>query len=245
MNNKPYYLAYEERYQKVYEAGARNWGHSAEDEILVKTLSQWVEKNDLYGKGIIEFACGEGASGVILSELGCIYYGVDIAPSAVDKAADLLRKYPNSRVAQLDMVNQAVHESFDGAIDVMGLHMLVTDSDRKKYLENAYRALKAGAPMLFFRESFRSDMEEIRIESFEQWKAVTCCDYQTPEPRVVNDGDKEVEVWIPCVPARAKSKSGYMCEMEAIGFVVDDFIEMDINNQCVYSASIFVHKPWQ
>lgn len=73
---KPYYLAYENRYKKIFEAGADHWGHTPDDEILYATLEKWVYKNNLFGKRIIEFACGEGACGVILSKLGCYYHGV-------------------------------------------------------------------------------------------------------------------------------------------------------------------------
>lgn len=82
---KPYYMAYEKRYQAVFSAGAERWGHSPNDDVLYNTLKSWVEENDLKGKSIIEYACGEGACGVILSELGCNYHGVDISPSAIEK----------------------------------------------------------------------------------------------------------------------------------------------------------------
>ena len=77
--NKPYYLAYEDRYRRVFEAGIELWGHSPDDETLVRTLAEWVEENDLAGKTVVEFACGEGAAGVILSKLGVRYRGFDIA----------------------------------------------------------------------------------------------------------------------------------------------------------------------
>ena len=63
MENTPYYMAYENRYQKVYEAGAERWGHSPDDVELIATLTKWVDENQLKGKRIIEFACGEGSSG--------------------------------------------------------------------------------------------------------------------------------------------------------------------------------------
>lgn len=68
--NKPYYLAYESRYQTVFSAGIEYWGHSPDDEILVSTLQKWVGKNNLVGKKVIDFACGESACGVVLSKFG-------------------------------------------------------------------------------------------------------------------------------------------------------------------------------
>ncbi|MBQ7314046.1 MAG: methyltransferase domain-containing protein, partial [Clostridia bacterium] len=99
--NKPYYLAYEDRYRRVFEAGIELWGHSPDDEILVRTLAEWVEENDLAGKTVVEFACGEGAAGMILSKLGVRYHGFDIAPSAIEKAQERLRDFPDARVERL------------------------------------------------------------------------------------------------------------------------------------------------
>lgn len=243
MSNMPYYFAYENRYQKVYEAGAEYWGHSPDDYVLASTLRKWIEDNKLQGKKVIEFACGEGASGVILSKFGCIYHGFDIAPSAIEKTKTALKDFPSATVTQLDMVNQRTDEIYDAALDVMGFHMLVTDSDRNNYLLNAFSSLNPGAPMLFFRESYSTNAYEGSVGSFDDWKVISSSDYDTPEKRTAKCGKKEVEVYIPLVPARANNKQGYMYEMQKAGFVVDDFIEMDINMQCPYSASIFVHKP--
>lgn len=243
MSDKPYYLAYEARYQKVFAAGVDYWGHGTENEILAAALEKWVDINQLKGKKIIEFACGEGASGVLLSRLGCFYHGIDIAPSAVDKTKKALRDFPNARVSLLDMVKETTGEVYDAALDCMGFHMLVTDSDRIAYLSNAYNSLKSGTPMLFFRETYRREVYNGSVESLEQWKTITGDDYDTPKQRFTKNGDKEVEVWIPLVPARARTKEGYIAEMDNAGFIVDDFVEMDINEQCPYSASIYVHKP--
>ncbi len=236
----PYYMAYENRYQKVFSAGAICWGHSPNDDILIRALSRWVADNNLKGKRIIEYACGEGSCGIILSKLGCIYHGVDIAPSAVEHASLALAGFPSASVSQLDMVNERVNEKYDAALDVMGFHMLVTDDDRLKYLANVNGSLTSGAPALFFRESYRKDAYSGQVMSFDEWKQISGSDYETPEPRKV--GQSDIVINIPLVPARAKNKADYIAEMEAAGFVVDEFIEMDINMQCPYSASIYVHK---
>lgn len=238
--DKPYYLAYESRYQKVYAAGVEIWGHSPEDEILAATLEKWVKDNELAGKNVLEFACGEGGCGVILSKLGCRYHGVDIAPSAVKKAGDVLKAFPHARVMQLDMVRERVGETYDAALDCMGFHMLVTDRDRSAYLHNAFLSLKKGAPMLFFRESYRANAYDGGVESFEQWKKICGEDYDTPGLRSDKEGH---EVWIPLVPGRAKSKEGYIKDMQAAGFCVEHFMEMEMNCENPLSASIYVRKP--
>ena len=206
-------------------------------------MTKWVEEHSLRGKKIVEFACGEGANGVILSKLGCIYHGIDIAPSAVEKAKYELQDYPNASAEVLDMVNQKVSGHFDAALAVMGLHMLVTDEDRHKYLQHVFESLCEGSPILFFRESFRTDWVERSVGSFSEWKSISGSDYDTPEQRFVEHGNAKVEVLVPIVPARAKNKEGYLAEMNEAGFVVDEFIEMATSHKISLSVSIFVHKP--
>ena len=245
MSEKPYYLAYEERYRKVYEAGLERWGHAPDNEALVSALTEWVDENQLRGKRIIEFACGEGASGEILSELGCVYHGVDIAPSAVEKASIALEHYPNASVSLLDMVNDRVTGVYDAAIDIMGFHMLVLDSDRAKYLKNAFNCLKNGAPMLFFKQSYRHDApasNEI-IETIEQWTAITGEDYITPNIRTAPHTGTDIEVNIPLVPARAKNIDGYINDFTNAGFIFDSYTEEELNDQNPYSVTMYVHKP--
>ena len=243
--SEPYYKAYEKRYQAVFAAGAERWGHSPDNEVLYNTLKSWVEENHLQGKSIIEYACGEGACGVILSELGCVYHGVDISPSAIEKSKKLLQAYPNATVEVLDMVKETVHEKYDAALDCMGLHMLVTDNDRYLYLKNAYNSLKENSPMLFFRESYRRDgVYRGAVDSVEEWAHITGEDYKTLQARQVKsscDGGV-VEVLIPLLPARAKDQNGYIEEFEAVGFDVEKLIEMEASTAIPHSASIYVRK---
>ncbi|MBQ8441250.1 MAG: class I SAM-dependent methyltransferase [Clostridia bacterium] len=243
--SEPYYMAYEKRYQAVFAAGAERWGHSPDNEVLYHTLKSWVEENHLQGKSIIEYACGEGACGVILSELGCIYHGVDISPSAIEKSKKLLEAYPNATVEVLDMVRESVEEKYDAALDCMGLHMLVTDKDRSLYLKNAYHSLKENAPMLFFRESYRKNgVYQGVVHTLAEWEQITGEDYKTSQPRKVRNSDDGsiVEVLVPLLPARAKDQNGYIEEFENIGFDVEKFIEMDVSAAIPHSASIYVRK---
>lgn len=238
----PYYLAYERRYQTVYASGATLWGNTINDEVLVNTLTDWVKKNDLCGKRVVEYACGEGSVGVILSRLGCIYHGVDIAPSAVERSKQALAEYPNATVTLLDMVSERIKGMYDAAVDSMGLHMIVTDTDRKKYLNNVNAALNSNAPALFFRESFRADLKSYQVNSIEEWVAITGEDYEKPNARQVTNDGVTYTVNIPVVPARAKNKSDYINEMNEAGFTVEDFIEMDVSNLITHSATLYVRK---
>ena len=79
-----YYRAYEERYRAVRDVGEFTWGHTRDDERFTGAIGDWVRENELSGKRVAEFACGEGAAAVLLCGMGCIYEGYDIAPTAVE-----------------------------------------------------------------------------------------------------------------------------------------------------------------
>ena len=185
-----YYERYEQRYQAVARAGIDTWGYSGKEKNLQEALAAWVEKHQLMGKRVIEFACGEGGSGVILCELGCEYLGVDISPSAVEKAKERLKGFENAQVMRMDMTKSSPAGPFDAALDVMGFHMLVTDEDRKNHLQTACHALKEGAPMLFFNESFREEEIDAPVHSVEEGIARAQADLKLPGARiaVIPDG---------------------------------------------------------
>jgi SAM-dependent methyltransferase len=218
----------------VYAAGVPAWGHCADDPGLRAVLGDWVAREKLAGKRVIEFACGEGASGVVLSALGAIYTGVDVAPAAVARARGALKGCPDARAYEMDMVKRRADGEYDAALDVMGLHMLVTDADRAAYLKNARAVLRKGAPMLFFRVSFRENAYEGQVDSYEDWVRITGDDYETPEPRFAGD----VEVMLPLLPARAMNREGYARELEAAGFAVEAIEPAQSDGHILLSATI-------
>jgi hypothetical protein len=241
--DEPYYFSYENRYKKVFSSGVNRWGHSPKDPVLMSFLSKWAEDNNLIGKRIIEFGCGEGAGGEILSKLGCIYHGVDISPSVIEKTKNTLKQYPNATVSLFDMVNNNVDEKYDGAIDLMALHMLILDSDRKKYLNNVFNCLNENAAVLFFRELYNENSIKETISSMEQWIKITGNDYVTPKIKHIHQNGMEIEINIPYVPGRERCKNGYIQEMIEANFIVEKFIEMEPSDQVKNSVSIFVRKP--
>lgn len=231
-----YYTKYEQRYQIVHAAGG-SWGFAPDDEHLTAVLTAWVRDHHLVGKRIIEFACGEGAAGKILSELGCIYHGVDLAPSAVEKASALLKDVPGAVVSQLDMVKDKVPGVYDAALDIMGFHILITDQDRQHYLQNVYQCLTPGAPVLFFQQAYRPDAYGGAVESYQQWADLMGIDYNSPEPRMAKTNSGAVEVQIPRIAGRSRTEQGYRSEFAKAGFAVDRF------QSDAFSASIWGHKP--
>lgn len=238
-----YYKKYEQRYQAVYAAGADLWGYTPENEDLNQILSQWVQDKQLTGKTVLELCCGEGSAGVILSKLGCKYHGVDVAPSALETARRQLAPYAQASVELLDLATEPIRGQYDAALDVMGFHMLLTDPDRAAYLENVFQALKPGAPMLFFRESYWEDAYEGPVTSYEQYINILGGGYDVPVKKYAKKGAEKVEVMIPRMPGRHKTEAGYRKELTEAGFIVDDFqVECGWNGVRPF-ASIWAHKP--
>ena len=180
-----YYKAYDERYKKVAAGGAGTWGTSENDATVIATLEKWVDENSLSGKSVLQCACGEGSEGIILSKLGCLYWGTDVSLTAVSVARRRLEEYSGARIFFMDMVKNQIAGKYDGILDCQGLHMLVTDDDRRKYLENLYFALKDGASALFMRELYDENAFPGEVDSFEEWQKITGADYETPEERTV------------------------------------------------------------
>ncbi len=125
----------------------------------------------------------------------------------------------------------------------MGLHMLVTDGDRLAYLRHALAALSPGAPMLFFRECYSRGIYDGPIPSLDAFIARFGGDYVTLEKRQAVRGTGTVEVEMTLLPARTHTEAGYRQEMREAGFLVEAFREETDNNQCPYSASLWVRRP--
>lgn len=236
-----YYARYEQRYRTVHAAGG-SWGFQPKDARLTKVLTQWVREHHLEGKRVIEFACGEGAAGEILADLECVYHGVDLAPSAVERASALLKDHPNAAVSRLDMVKEPLPSIYDAALDVMGFHILITDADRRAYLKNVCHCLLPGAPVLFYLQAYRPDAYEGAVDSYAQWTDLVGIDYETAEPRMAETSSGPVEVQLPRIAGRSRTEQGYRKELQEAGFVVDWF-KPEFEGDNPYRASIGAHKP--
>ena len=105
MEQEKYYLAYEERYKTVCEAGIDHWGHETGDSVLNVYLAEWVKAlQPSWENGNGNLPAGKGACGVILSRLGVKYTGVDIAPAAVERARGCAAPVYGRQGFPLDMV---------------------------------------------------------------------------------------------------------------------------------------------
>ena len=207
---KPYYTVYDKRYRSAYEQGADCWAFPPELEEFRRRVRKYTEQFELVGKKVVEFGCGEGIAALEFAKFGCIYQGYDISPAAIEKASVLLSEYSRAKASLHDVVlGDFPRAAFDAVIDIACLHMLVTDADRKKYLRNIYECLKPETPMYFAQLSYRDDIYDGEIASYEQWLELTDEDVDTPQKRVALKDGKEFAVMLPCIAARPHTERGY------------------------------------
>jgi SAM-dependent methyltransferase len=236
---KPYYTAYDERYQAAYQQGADHWGHLQLEKEVNSLISGYVNRFKLAGKRVVEFGCGDGWIGKLFAGLGCIYEGYDISPVAVEKAKVNLGDCLNAQALVKDVVlDELPSNVFDAGVEVQFIHILITDKDRKKYLQNVYRCLKPGSLFYLIHDIYRDDAYEGVIDSYEQWLKLTSYDVETPQLRTAYKKGAEIPVFVPLIAARARTERDYRKEMEEAGLEVLEFMVVEDR----MAANILVRK---
>jgi len=215
-----YYNAYEDRYRRVYAQGVEYWTGDQEVAAVICLVDDFIKfsKGTPFSHSIIEFGCGEGFLAEYLLQKGYSYLGVDISPSAINKARNRISE-SDSRFMLGDVTNlpEVRSDSFDFALDNYCLHMFVTDADRRRYLGEVHRTLKSGG-YAWFHEIGQRDRFSDRIESIDEFIFKYPIDLNTCETRCVytNTGKKTVQ--LPRLPARFNNCEGYHDEIKAAGF---------------------------
>ncbi len=175
-----------------------------------------------------------------MAKKGFQYLDVDIAPSSLGKARDRIEAAGLSLLARF-LTRDAIDVSFlpasgfDLALDNRFLHMLVVDEDRERYLRSLHTALKPGA-WVMFNEMYREGADDRPITCYGQYLEVYKPDLTTVEERTAYDGETEVKVRIPEVPARFKDEAGYRAELNRAGFTLERFRVLDTYMGCRFYA---------
>lgn len=222
----PYYTAYEQRYQAVYAQGVQYWtAFPAELDEIRSDVSAFLESTGLpEASRVIEFGCGEGYVGELAIAHGCCYTGVDLAESALAKARERLPS-DKHRIglirADVTDLREVPSATFDAGVDVGCLHMLVTDSDRMRYLREAHRVLNDGAPMLVKNAVTTDPRCDEQVDTLNQWVDRFDIDLVSRERREAWTGNHKVAVNLRLLPARPRTLDGYRRELETAGFVVE------------------------
>jgi len=231
-----YYTTYEDRYRRVYAQGVEYWTGDQEIAAVICLVNDFIDfaKSSPSFPSIIEFGCGEGFLAVPLLKKGYSYLGVDISPSALNKARDRISE-SDSRFMLGDITSlpEVRSYSFDIALDNYCLHMFVTDEDRRKYLGEVHRTLKSGG-YAWFHEIGQRDRFSDRIESIDEFLVKHPMDLNTCETRCVYTKTGKKTVQLPRLPARFNNCEGYYDEIKAAGFEIE-FIESRKSGVVIYA----------
>lgn len=207
---------YEDRYRRVYDAGARFW----EAPIPTEELADFIKQHN-FSKGIkvIEFGCGEGRDSIFLAKSGFNVTAVDIAPSAIKRAKERVKE---ERVEVDFLVNDVTalkgisDGNYDLGINIACLQMFPEYEDRRRHFSEVFRVLKSKA-LFFLCNGAVLTQEEVRQQFPPGWTWPKVGDL-TPRKIVVNG--KEIEILLPIIAGCGFTKEQLLKELTEARFKV-------------------------
>lgn len=205
---------YEDRYRRVYNAGARFWATPVPTEELAEFVG---DSSTCPGPGVIEFGCGEGRDAVFLAKSGFSVTAIDIAPSAIQRA----KEWANEEGVEVDfLVNDATalkgipDESYDFAVSIGCLQMFPRYEDRRRHFAEACRVLKPQG-VFYLCSMAVLTKEEAATEFGSRWKHLEAGKL---EPRdIVVNGEKR-KIPLPVIAAHRAAGEQTTEEMNEAGF---------------------------
>lgn len=224
MAKKKNLSTYDERYRQVFSAGALHWNSPRPNPHLARVLERIPPRSRC-----IEFGCGEGYQARLVASKGHSVTAIDISPAAIAKAVQL--KGPGEDV---DFICGDITEagsirlnngSYDLAVDIGCLHMIVEDEDRSSYLQFVHAILKNGG-LLFLQDGL--DLDDVAPQSEEEGsqlreakraaaEAKRAQETGSPLPRMISTPEGERQIMLPLCPARMRTLDAYIRELELHG----------------------------
>ncbi|KPV62133.1 MAG: hypothetical protein AOA65_2025 [Candidatus Bathyarchaeota archaeon BA1] len=204
-------MAYELRYVKVYQAGARFWADPMPTEELVEFVR---EMNFPKGINVIEFGCGEGRDAIFLAKQGFNVTAIDVAPSAINRAREWAAQESvevNFEAGDVVDLKHIPSSTYDLAVNVGCLQMIIDEEARSRHLAEALRVLKPCG--LYFSCNIGGD-NPVKLEELYEAK---------PKPgdlipRKIKVNEEEKEITLPIIAAWPKSGEQYKEEFKAAGY---------------------------
>lgn len=205
---------YEDRYRRVYGAGAR----FCETPVPTEELVEFVEKWNL-PKGIreLEFGCGEGRDSIFLAKSGLNVTAVDIAPSAIKRAKEWSAEESvkgDFQVNDVTALKAIPSESFDLGVNVGCLQMFPEYEDRRELFSEAFRVLKPKAPYFLCNTAVLTQ-DEVRQQFGPGWTWPKVG--ELTRRKIVVDGEDR-EIFLPVIAGRGFTKEELDKELSEAGF---------------------------
>ena len=209
---------YEDRYRRVYSAGARFW----ETPIPTEELVDFVEKRKLpKGIKVIEFGCGEGRDSIFLAKSGSKVTAVDIAPSAIQRASEWAREEGaevDFQVNDVTALKGIPNELYDLGVNIGCLQMFPKYEDRCNHFSEAIRVLKPNA-LYFLCNHAVLTQKEVKQQFGPEWTPPKVGEL-TPR-KIIVDG-KEKEILLPIIAGCGFTKEKLTKELAEAGFRIEE-----------------------
>lgn len=209
---------YEDRYRRVYSAGARFWETPAPTEELVDFIRR--HRFPMNTK-VVEFGCGEGRDSIFLAKSGFNVTAVDVAPSAIQRAKEWATEEKTEvdfQVNDVTALQGIPDDSFDLGVNVGCLQMFPESEDRKKHFSEAFRILKPGATY------FLCNMAAVTQDELEERLGQGFSPPKVGDLRlrkiVVNGTEKEI--LLPTIAGCGFTKEELDKELTGAGFKVEE-----------------------
>ena len=191
---------YDDRYRRVYEAGADSWGGDLPTEALVEYVKQFKESGDL----ALDLGCGEGRDSDHLSEKYQVT-AIDISSNAIRKGYRHFGKNSfkvNFLLTDATTLPLRPH-IYKLVVNVACLHMMTEQKARDDHLREVRRVM--GDEGIFFSCNYGGH-EPVTIREMYEKRSFHPGDIIQ---RKMTVNDEEKQVGLPIITAWLKSKEQY------------------------------------
>lgn len=238
-----YYRGYDERYRLVYENGGDRFEMKKPNPEILFLLENGILTVD---QEVIDLGCGEGRDSLELARRKCKRVcAVDISQAALDKLAEDIQR---ENLANLECMNDdlttlaRIHDNtFDFAINMGALHMLVKDIDRQKHLQQALRILKPGG--LFLVKHSREWLKGFRTVIWTKIQQIVLKPGDVIPRRIWTREGEMKEVDMPFLPHRVAEPEDLVSEVTNAGFSFERNLYDTNEGGFGNSYSVLFRKP--
>ncbi len=209
---------WEAKYRAIYEAGCRfaSQPEGGQHDHYLAFL-------EVQPRGrLIDFGCGEGHYAAMAAERGYKVLGVDAAPSAITRAREA-HAGVEFMLADVCDLSGLPNASFELGVDLGCLHMFRDDDDAIRYLTEASRVLKPGAP-LFLQERVSAEEAEAwfpHSELVPWWRERTTGDPPDMATSTYMGEGRTIEVTYPIIAAALRDLREHVTLLTRAGFAVE------------------------
>ncbi|MEV6976580.1 methyltransferase domain-containing protein [Kitasatospora sp. NPDC093806] len=236
-----YYFGYEDRYRTVYENGAELW-ESAEPNASLRQMMD--ARPEIFAGQIIDLGCGEGRDSLYLLEQGHSVVSVDVSHSALSRAREraTAAKLDASGFVERDIIYLRGFEddSFDLAMNMGCLHMLVDEEQRSRHISRVFDILRPGGHFVVDHCASEWGKGFFSIPDYDGVAADLVPGRVIPRKIRVAEGEKDIDLEV--LPFSERSGDALAEEICRHGFEAVTVVQTD-TEAFGASAMVLFRKP--